>query len=119
MVFFHNENLELWEYVENEDVPNFFGETTADYEYIGTFPCDFQPMSPKDSLNEFGKVLEDTFKIYLDEDVPITDTMILRLEGKNDTYSITGTPIFNNHNIISHIKVVVQKQRKPTKLNRG
>lgn len=119
MVFFPNEKIELWEYTENEDVPNFFGETTADYEYIGTFICDFQPMSPKDSLNEFGKILEDTYKIYLDEDVPITDTMILRLEGKNETYSITGTPIINNHNIISHIKVVVQKQRKPTNLNGG
>ncbi len=119
MVFFPNEMLELWEYSENENEPNFFGETTHEYNYIGTYQCDFQPMSPKDSLNEFGKILEDGYKIYLDIDVPITDTMILRLEGKPDTYSITGSPIINNHNIVSHIKVVVQKQRQPTELLDG
>lgn len=119
MVFFPNEMLELWEYSENGDIPNFFGETTSEYKYVGTYPCDFQPMSPKDSLNEFGKILEDGYKIYLDINVPVTDTMILRLEGKNETYSITGTPIRNNHNIINHIKLVVQKQRKPTILNGG
>ena len=118
MVFFPNEDVELWEYGENSEIPNFFGETTSEYSYVGTYPCDFQPMSPKDTLNEFGKILEDTFKIYMDISVPITDTMILRLVGKNDTYSITGSPIKNNHNILSHTKVIVQKQRKPEKLIR-
>lgn len=116
MVFFPNENVELWEYGENEEIPNFFGESTSEYSYVGTFPCDFQSMSPKDTLNEIGKILEDTFKIYMDIDVPISDTMLLRLVGKIETYSIIGSPIRNNHNIVPHIKVVVQKQRKPAKL---
>lgn len=119
MVFFKNEMLELWDYSENDNIPNFFGETTSEYNYVGTYPCDFQTMTPKDSMNEFGKVLEDGYKIYLDIDVPVNDKMILRLEGKVETYSITGTPIINNHNIIPHIKLVVQKQRKPTKLDGG
>ena len=116
MVFFPNEVVELWEYTENSEVPNFFGETTTDYEYEGSYPCDFQPMSSKDMLNEYGKILQDTYKIYLDIDVPITDTMLLRLEGKTDTYYIQGSPQVNNHNIISHIKVLVTKQRQPTEL---
>lgn len=118
MVFFSNEKLELWEYHENSDKPNFFGETTSEYEYVGTYACDFQPLSQKDSYQEFGKTLEDAYKIYLDLNVPITDTMILRLEGKPETYSVTGTPIHNNHNILNHIKVIVQKQRQPAKLEK-
>lgn len=113
MVFFPNEKLELWEYSESE-IPNVYGETTREYKYIGVYTCDFQPLSQKDSMMEFGKVLQDAYKIYLDIDVPITDTMILRLQGKPETYSIRGTPIHNNHNIISHIKVIVEKQRQPT-----
>lgn len=116
MVFFPNEKIELWEYTENSEIPNFFGETTVSYNLIGTYDADIQPMSPKDNPNEYGKLLEDTFKIYFNPDVPIMDTMILRIVGRNDTYSITGTPINNNH-ILPHIKVIVQKQRKPTPLD--
>ena len=119
MVFFPNEKLELWEYSENSEIPNFFGETTSEYNYIGTYKCDFQPLTQKDSIQEFGKILQDTFKIYLDIDVPITDTMILRLEGKPETFKVIGSPIHNNHNIISHIKVIVQKQSQHTELNKN
>ena len=117
MVFFPNEMLELWEYNEESEIPNFFGEKIASYNYVGSFEVDFQPASQKDTMNDFGKTLEDTYRLYLDLSVPITDTMILRLEGKKDTYSIVGTPIFNNHNVLPHIKVIVQKQRQPTKLD--
>lgn len=116
MVFFPNEKVELWEYNEDGEIPNFFGETIIQYTHIGTFDVDFQPASQKDAMNDYGKTLEDTYKLYLDLSVPITDTMILRLVGKPDTYSIVGTPIFNNHNVVPHIKVIVQKQRQPTKL---
>lgn len=115
MVFFPNEIMELWEYGENEEIPNFFGETTKKYTLVGTYPCDFQNMSPKDSMNEFGKILQDTYKIYVDLDTPITDTMIIRLKDQEDTYQITGTPQRNNH-ILYHIKILVTKMRKPEKL---
>lgn len=117
MVFFPNERLELWEYYENENILNGYGEPKPEYNFVGVYECDFQPMTPKDSLKEYGEILEDGYKIYLNIDVPITSSMILRLEGKPETYTIVGTPIRNNHNIVSHIKVVVQKERKPTKVN--
>lgn len=116
MVFFPNEEVELWEYNEEGEIPNFYGEPIIQYTHVGTFTVDFQPVTQKDAMNDYGKTLEDTYKMYLDLSVPITDTMILRLEGKPDTYSIVGTPIFNNHNVVPHIKVIVQKQRQPTKL---
>ena len=115
VLFFPNEELELFEYVEKPSRDRFLGESEYSYELINTVPCDFQPASPKDSQMEYGKLLEDSYKIYLDGEVNITDTMILRIKGKKDTYKITGTPMHNNH-FLNHKKIIVQKQRKPANL---
>ncbi len=113
MVFFPQTYIELYEYTEEEDIPNFFGETTSSYNYIGTYYVDSQNMSPRDNPEDYGKILSDTYKIYMDTDVPITDTMIIKKKGEKDTYTITGSPqIYNT--LIPHIKVLVTKQRKPT-----
>ena len=116
VLFFPNEKLELWEYTEEESLDSFLGEPEFHYELQDVVPCDFQPASPKDSQMEYGKILEDSYKIYVDGRVHITDTMILRLRGKKDTYKITGTPMNNNH-LLKHKKIIVQKQRKPIHLD--
>lgn len=115
MVFFLNDEVELWEYYEEEEIPNFFGETSSSYKYIGTYPCDFQNMSPNDNEEEYGKILQDSYKIYFDVDVPVTDTMILRRKNHPETYTINGSPL-HYHTLLPHIKVNVLKQRKPTDL---
>lgn len=38
--------------------------------------------------------------------------MVLRLKGEHDTYKIVGSPEFHT-NILPHIKIQVQKTRKP------
>lgn len=115
MVFFPNETLELWEYMESDSEYNVYGEPIAEYELQATVSCDIQPMSPQDNLTSFGKILQDTYKIYLDSNTPITDTMILRITGESATYKIVGSPMNNNH-LLKHKKIIVQKQRKPTPL---
>ena len=116
MVFFPNEKLELFEYTETSEL-NSYLEPKMEYVYSTTVPCDFQPMSPSDQIKEFGELLEDTYKIYIDSKTPIDSSMILRLEGKTDTYEITGTIMDNNHLLpVQHIKVIAKKQRKPTKV---
>lgn len=112
VLFFRNGELELFEYTEKHSRDRFLGEPEYDYILVDCVPCDFQPASPKDSQMEYGKILEDTYKIYLDGEVEVTDTMILRLKGKKDTYKIIGTPMNNNH-FLHHKKILVQKQRKP------
>ena len=115
MVFFPQTWIELWEYTEKDDIPTFFGETSTEYQYVGRFFGDFQNSSPNDNPEEYGKILEDTFKIYFDVDVPVTDTMKIRKEGEKDTYTIKGSPQQYN-TLIPHIKVTIQKDRKPTPL---
>ena len=116
MVFFPNQNLELFEYTETQEL-NSYLEPKKEYTYTTTIPCDFQVMTPNDSLKEFGEIIEDTYKIYVDKDAPITSSMILRIEGEEDTYEIQGDVINNNHLLpVQHKKLVVKKQRKPTKV---
>ena len=115
MVFFPDDDIELWEYSEDGEIPNFFGETEASYHLIGVYKGDFQNMSPKDSIEEYGKILQDTYKCYFNIDVPVTDTMILRKVGEEATYTINGSPLKYTH-LIPHIKVNLTKQRKPFSL---
>jgi len=115
VLFFPNEEVELWEYAEEKALMNIYGEYDEYYYLSDIVPCDFQPMSPQDNLKEFGKILQDTYKMYLDEDVEIHDTMIIRIVGKPDTYKIKGTPVFNNH-FLKHKKIILEKQRKPIRL---
>lgn len=117
MVFFPNQELELWEYQESTTEFDSYHNPKKGYYLVTTVPCDFQPMSQQDNLKEFGEILEDTYKIYLDHTVELTSSMILRIKGEPDTYEIIGTPIDNNHLVpVMHKKIEVQKQRKPTKL---
>lgn len=117
MVFFPNQELELWEYKESTTEFDSYLEPKKEYYLVDTVPCDFQVMSQQDNLHEFGEVLEDTYKIYLDHTVEVTPSMILRIKGQPDTYEVIGTPADNNHLLpIMHKKLEVQKQRKPTKL---
>lgn len=117
MVFFPNETLEIFEYTETGEL-NSYLEPKKEYVLKETVPCDFQVMTPNNNLREFGEVMEDTYKIYIEKEVEIDSSMILRLQGKPDTYSIQGTPIHNNHllPIVQHKKIVVQKERKPTQV---
>ena len=85
MVFFPNEKLELWAYTESTTEFNSYLEPEKVYTHESTVDCDFQVMTPKDSLKEFGEVRTDTYKIYIDSNVSVDSSMILRLQGKTES----------------------------------
>ena len=115
MVFFPNEQLELYEYTESTTEFNSYLEPLKEYVLSSTVPCDIQSMSPNDQLKEFGELQTDTYKIYIDQKVEVDPSMILKLSGQDATYEIVGTPMNNNHLLpVKHKKLVVRKQRKPT-----
>lgn len=116
MVFFPNCEIEIFEHKELEELDED-GEPLYEYTYIGSKKGDFQQYKNGSIQLESGKILTDLYKIYLDKNVEITDKAILRVKGKEDTYVILGSPQYNEHGLgIGHLKLNVQKERKPTKL---
>ena len=115
MVFFINENIELWDYTESGTEFNSYYEPEKIYSLSATCPGNFQPMSPSEMLKEFGEIQTDTYKLIIDANVRVNPKMLIRLQGKSDTYEIVGTPMVNTHfKETAHTKVILKKQRKPT-----
>ena len=56
MVFFPNQELELWGYTESSTEFNPYMEPKKEYYLVTTVPCDFQVMGPNESIKEFGEV---------------------------------------------------------------
>ena len=117
MVFFPNTEIELWKLQTTTNHEDIYGDTQISYILHNTIAADIQELNNKDMQEEFGKILQDTYKMYLDKNVDIEDTMILRIKDTDKTFKIIGSPNLNNHlPQISHIKMYIQLQRKPTKL---
>lgn len=117
MVFFPNAELELYQYIESATEFNSYYEPLKEYSLMDTVPCNFQPMSPSDSLKQFGEILTDTYKVIIDYNVTVEPSMLVKVKGKLDTYEIVGTPMVNTHfTPTRHIKLILKKQRKPTQV---
>ena len=108
--FFPNCTIEYYEYTEEEEY-DVYGEPIVSYEKRGECVSDFQPLSSRDSQLMFGKILNDTFKIFVDYDVPLNDKMMIKKQGQPDTYMILGGPLKYDH-FLRHQELTVQKTRK-------
>ena len=118
MVYFPNVELELYDYTESLTESNPYYEPLREYSLVETVPCNFQPMTPNDSLKEFGEILTDTYKAIIDFDVDVNPRMLVKVKGEPDTYEITGTPMVNTHfTPTRHTKLILKKQRKPTEVS--
>lgn len=116
MTFFINTTIEVWDLIESETLDNY-GNPKTKYTLTKTAPADFQSKSIQSEQDIVGKVLKDQYNIFLDKNVGILDTSIIRKTGELETYTIVGTPVVSTHfDSTSHMKIVVEKQRKPTKL---
>lgn len=112
-MFFNNERVEIWSYSPNLTYDEY-GEPRNQYNLEEVVDADFQPLSPEDSMREFGEIMKDTYKVYFDPDVSLDESMLFRIG--ECTYEMKGSPEIYNHRVISHNKVILEKQRKPTGL---
>lgn len=106
--FFKNATIQLYSYNETEE--DFFGEK-HEYHCKGEYPVDIQPLSPESSQKVFGKILQDTYNVYLNINVPVEDTDLIRIPGEG-TFKIVGSVETWNHGLINHKKLTIRKQRK-------
>ena len=106
--FFPNEEMDIYTLQENNDDYDYYGAKN-EYVYKETIPVDIQPLSPTSSLREFGKILQDTYKVIFNINAEISDTDQLRI---NDIkFEIIGSVDTWNH-VLPHKEMLIQKQRK-------
>lgn len=105
-VFFPNEKIELYSY--NSETYDYHGPK-EEYTLREVVDGNFQPLSDNSSLNEFGKILTDTFKLILDENTEIYDSDLIKVNGLE--YEIIGSPENWNHGLLPHKEVLCQRLR--------
>ncbi len=108
--FFPNCHIEYYDYTENEEY-DIYGEPIVSYDKVGECICDFQPLSTRDSQLMFGKILNDSFKLFIPFNIPINDKMMIKKKGEPYTYMIIGSPQKYDH-FLKHQELTVQKTRK-------
>lgn len=106
--FFPNEEMDIYTLSDNQDDYDYYGKKN-EYVYKETVQVDIQPLSPTSSLREFGKILQDTYKVIFDINVEINDKDQLLI---NDTkFEIIGSISTWNH-VIPHKEMLLKKIRK-------
>ena len=109
MTFFNNTTVSVLR-LELEDSYDDYGELNGEYTTVAEYPCDLQGISPAESMKEYGEILKDTYKIYLQDDADIRPTDRLKID--DTIYSIIGTPTPSNHLLpVSHLKLNIKKER--------
>lgn len=107
--FFPNAEMELYTYSQSTGEYTEWGELLPEYELRCTVEVDFQPATGQSSMEEYGKILQDTYVVYMPIDTEIYDTDLVVIE--NVKYSIMGSIETWNH-VIPHKRAVLKKQRK-------
>ncbi len=106
-VLFPNEEIDIYT-CQNESF-DYYGPQN-EYVFKETISVDMQLISPTASLKEFGKILQDTYKVIMDENVQINDTDQLRINEVK--YEIIGSIENCNHGVFPHKEMTIKRQRK-------
>jgi hypothetical protein len=115
MPYFYNRNLEIWEPTQESTIDLYTGEKKIKYQLYEIVDADIQQISPESSMEEYGKILKDTYRVFIDSWVTFDDKSILRIQNLKPTYQIKGTPELRDH-ILPYVKLIMEKQRTPTPL---
>lgn len=105
--FFPNVDIELHEYNGLDE----YGDSI--YEFREVVKGDMQPLSAQSSMELFGKILQDTYRIFLNKDTPIKHNDLLQIEESQ--YEIIGSVETWNH-IIPYQQITVKKLRNMVEL---
>ena len=101
--FFQNTTLDLCTYNGYDD------DGDPCYETRETIQADIQPLSPNSSMQIFGEILQDTYKVYLPLDTTIFESDCIIIN--KDKFEIVGSVETWNH-ILPYKKITIRKQRK-------
>ena len=107
--FFINAQMLVYSYIETQEFDEY-DEPLIEYRFRESIPADLQPLTPKSSMQIYGKILEDTYQVIISNDKTVYDTDIIKFENDNSTYKIIGS-VSNWNHILPHKELILQKQR--------
>lgn len=113
--FFNNTTIQLYAYQPTGEVDEYGKK--FEYTCKGTFEVDLQPLSPQSSQQVFGRIEQDTYKMYLSNDIPIESNDLIKIDNLG-TFEIVGSPQKWNH-LLGHTKVILRKHRKEGVIQNG
>ena len=67
-----------------------------------------QPLSPNESRQIFGTILQDNYRLYLEENVKIENNYKIRIKSIEGCFKVIGTPK-QYKKIIPHIEVLLTR----------
>ena len=106
--FFPNVSMDIYSYITDNRDHDYYGQVN-EYVLKESVEVDMQPLSPTSSLREFGKILQDTYKVIMSIDVNITDTDKIIIDDIE--YEIVGSVDTWNH-VLPHKEILIRKLRK-------
>lgn len=115
MVFFPNCQLEIYEEQESGDYDEYTGEPKSEWVLIDSLPVDFQRLKHDEMQEEWGKEVEDTFKVYVPLNTHINNRCIVKIvdDIEDRTFDVIGEPEYWNRFHMFR-KIILQVQRKST-----
>ena len=101
--FFKNTDVDIYTYKGLDE----YGD--KEYVFRKSIEADIQPLSNESSMQIFGKILQDTYNLYISIHSQLNDTDNLLIH--NECYEVIGSIEEWNH-ILNFKKVVIRKLRK-------
>lgn len=113
MVFFPNCQIEIYEEQENSEYDEFTGEPKKEWVLIDNLLVDFQRLTEKEQQEEWGKEVEDTFKVYVPLSTHINNRCVVKIidDIEDRTFDVIGEPEYWNRFHMFR-KIILQVQRK-------
>ena len=113
MVYFPNCHINIYEEQELDEYDDYTGEKKQTWVLVDTLPVDFQRLSHDEEQEEWGKDVEDKFKVYVPLNTHINNRCIVKIinDIENRTFDVIGEPEYWNRFHMFR-KIILQVQRR-------
>ena len=112
-MFFPNATVEIYDETADAEqfgVDEYTGEPKKGLTLQSTVQGDLQPLSPGQSLREFGAVIQGTYRLFLPINTQISCSSQVKVDGQ--LYQVQGDPMKRTA-LLPHIKVLLIRERTP------
>ena len=113
MVYFPNCTINIYEEQESDEYDDYTGELKSEWVLVDTLPVDFQRLNHDEEQKEWGKEVDDTFKVYVPLKTHINNRCIVKIvdDIEDRTFDVIGEPEYWNRFHMFR-KIILQVQRR-------